>query len=92
MLGSLQLDRKSLAQLIDVNLAVSGVPNNAHKSSLKRLNLATLREEPLQVIVDASLLDPELLIFVLRALQLLIELRDLPVRKLKLFFSAFDVL
>ena len=65
MLGSLELDRKSLTQLFDVDFAVSRVANHAHESRLERLDLAALREEPLQVFIDASLLDLELLILVL---------------------------
>ena len=44
MLRSLQLDCKSLTQLLDINLSIARVPNHAHQGRLERLNLTSLRK------------------------------------------------
>ena len=55
--------------------------NDSHECSLERLNFLPLGQQPLEVIVDAGFLNFELLVLMLRSLQLLIELPNLPVRE-----------
>ena len=42
MLGSLELSCQDLSELVDVDLAVGAVTNDAHKGGLERLDIATL--------------------------------------------------
>ena len=92
MLGSLELDSQRLTQLLNVNLSIARVPNHAHEGRLERLNLTSLGKQPLQIVIDAGFLDLQFFVFLLRSLELLVKLCDLPVGELKLLFSALDVL